>query len=82
MSEIERFNTSATAITASGRTGTTCLKSGPYYCTGTASVIVFVKSGEKFPASPTGATVTWTMVGSSTSFTSSGSISTVESAEM
>ena len=75
MSEIGAFNTSATAVTASGKTGSTCSRSGPYYCSGTTPIIVFVKSGERFPADPTGRTVNWTMVGSSTSFTSAGSIS-------
>jgi hypothetical protein len=78
MSETGTFSTSSTSVSASGKTGGTCLKSGPYYCSGTTAVIVFVKSGDRFPTDPAGRSVTWTMVGSSTSFTSSGTISSSE----
>ena len=56
-----------TAVTASGRTGQTCQKSGPYKCNTTPVVTVFVKKGSKFPVAPkpgsnAGQIATWTMV--------------------
>lgn len=53
--------TTATAITASGKTGALCAKSGPYKSA--TAITVFFKQGDKFPADPTnGKATTWTMV--------------------
>lgn len=55
------FQTSATNITASGSTGSTCLKSGPYR-SGSA-VIVYFKQGDRFTADPAnGRSTTWSML--------------------
>lgn len=59
--------TTQTAVTSSGRTGDTCQKSGPYKCSTTPVVTVYVKKGSKFPSAPktgssTGQSATWTMV--------------------
>ncbi len=58
---------SFTTVTASGKTGTVCQKSGPYKCTTTPSVTIFVSKGDKFPNGPktgstTGQATTWVMV--------------------
>jgi len=54
----------ATAVTATGTTGGTCTKSGPYKCNRHPSIIVFVKSGQRFQADPVdGASTTWSIVG-------------------
>ena len=65
MSEVSTFSTSATAVSASGKTGGTCLKSGPYVCSGTTPIAVFYKSGQRFNTDPAGRSVTWTIVGGS-----------------
>lgn len=52
--------TTATKVSASGKTGGVCAVSGPYKCV--SSVVVFFKKGDKFPADPTnGKATTWTM---------------------
>jgi hypothetical protein len=48
-------------------TNEVCSRSGPYKSSGTPSVIVFIKKGEKFPNGPTstsanGAPTIWTLV--------------------
>jgi hypothetical protein len=58
---------SATLVSASGTTGTICQKSGPYKCTTTPQVTMFIKKGQKFPGGPvSGSTktqkTTWNMV--------------------
>jgi hypothetical protein len=54
----------ATAVTASGTTGGTCSKSGPYKSSRNPSIIIFIKSGVKFPADPVdGRSTTWSMIG-------------------
>jgi hypothetical protein len=69
MSEITSFSTSSTAVSASGFTGGTCQKSGPYVCSGTTPVAVFYKSGQRFGTDPTGRSVSWSIVGGSGSST-------------
>lgn len=55
----------AVAVTGSGTTGGSCTKSGPYKSNRNPSIIVFVKSGQRFQADPVdGRSTTWTMVGS------------------
>ncbi|MCI0661393.1 MAG: hypothetical protein L0220_09995 [Acidobacteria bacterium] len=58
---------SFTTFTVSGKTGTICQRSGPYKCTTSPQVTIFVKRGQKFPLGPkTGSTkgqfTTWVMV--------------------
>ena len=54
----------ATAISASGTTNSTCQKSGPYKCTRHPSIILFMRSGQRFPVDPVdGASTGWSMVG-------------------
>ncbi len=58
---------SATTLTASGFTGATCQKSGPYKCSTSPQVTMYVAKGQKFPKGPktgstTGQNTTWTMV--------------------
>jgi hypothetical protein len=56
-----------TTLTASGKTGTDCTISGPYRCSTSPVVTVFIKKGDKFPPGPTsnstkGQITTWTLV--------------------
>ena len=58
---------SATSVQTSGRTGGTCEVSGPYKCQSHTSVVIFVKSGLKFPACPSansssGHSTTWILM--------------------
>jgi hypothetical protein len=53
--------TSATNVTATGKTGSTCQRSGPYKSS--TSVVVYFKQGDTFTLDPTnGKGTTWTMV--------------------
>ncbi|HEU4386914.1 MAG TPA: hypothetical protein VFV34_03890 [Blastocatellia bacterium] len=55
------FQVTATNITASGTTGGTCFKSGPYR-SGSA-VVVYFKQGDKFTVDPAnGKSTTWSML--------------------
>jgi hypothetical protein len=55
--------TSATSITASGKTGGICSVSGPYKSGGTTPVVIYFKRNDKFPVDPvSGRATTWTMV--------------------
>lgn len=55
--------TSATGITASGKTGGICSTSGPYKSGGTPPVVVYYKKGDKFSVDPVNGRATiWTMV--------------------
>ena len=63
--------TQQTAITASGRTGETCQKSGPYKCSTTPVVTVYINKNDRFPPGPSsnsnaGQTTTWTMLSPTT----------------
>lgn len=51
-----------TNVSATGQTGGTCQKSGPYKSSRNAKVTVFVKKGARFPADTDGAATTWTLV--------------------
>lgn len=54
--------TSATTVTASGKTGGTCQTSGPYKPSRHTTIVVFFKKGQKFPADPVdGNSTTWSM---------------------
>ena len=54
------FTVTATSVTASGKTGSTCQKSGPYKSA--SAVVIYFKSGDVFPLDPTnGKGTTWTM---------------------
>ena len=53
---------SATSVVASGTTGTTCQKSGPYRSSRNARVTVFFKRGQRFPSDTDGASTNWTIV--------------------
>jgi hypothetical protein len=54
----------ATAISASGATGDTCQKSGPYKCGRHTSIIIYFRSGQRFPVDPVdGRSTSWSMVG-------------------
>jgi hypothetical protein len=56
------FTTSATNISASGKTGGLCSRSGPYKSA--SAVVVFFRQGQKFTADPVnGKATTWSMVG-------------------
>ena len=56
-------DTTATKVTASGKTGGTCQVSGPYKSTRNTSIVVFFQKGQKFTADPVdGASTTWTML--------------------
>ena len=61
----------STSITASGSTGTTCSKTGPYRSSRNARVTIFVKRGEKFPRDVDGSKTTWTFLSASTSISAS-----------
>ena len=52
----------STSVTATGQTGGTCQKSGPYKSSRNAKITVFVKKGARFPADSDGAATTWTLV--------------------
>lgn len=51
------------SVQASGRTSATCREAGPYRSSRNAQVIVFLKTGDRFPADTDGAETTWTMGG-------------------
>jgi hypothetical protein len=56
-----------TPVNSSGRTGDTCQVSGPYKCSTSPVVVLFVKKGDRFPNGPSstssqGQTTTWTIV--------------------
>lgn len=55
-------DTTATKISASGKTGELCRVSGPYKSSRNTSVVVFFKRGEKFIADPVdGRATSWVM---------------------
>jgi hypothetical protein len=69
---MSQATTQNTTVTASGRTGEICQRTGPYKCTTSPVVIVTVKKGTPFPAGPqsgstTGQPTTWNFVGITTS---------------
>jgi hypothetical protein len=67
------FTTSATNITASGKTGYFCSKSGPYRSG--SGVVVFFKQGDKFTVDPaSGRTTTWSTLSGFDSFASSSTV--------
>lgn len=56
--------TSAREVSGSGTTGGTVQTSGPYKCATHGEIVVFLKSGQKYPACPnstsrTGHSTTW-----------------------
>jgi hypothetical protein len=55
------METTATSISASGKTGGLCSVSGPYKSSGTGA-IVFFKQGEKFTADANGKATLWTLL--------------------
>lgn len=55
-------DSTATKMTASGKTGGTCEVSGPYKSTRNTSIVVFFKRGDKFSNDPVdGRATTWSM---------------------
>lgn len=55
-------DTSATRISASGKTGELCRVSGPYASSRNTSIVVFFKKGDKFSGDPVdGRATTWVM---------------------
>jgi len=52
----------SSSVVASGKTGATCQKSGPYQSSRNAKVTVFIKRGQRFPSDSDGASTTWTLV--------------------
>jgi hypothetical protein len=57
------FDTTATKMTASGKTGGSCQVSGPYKCSRHTEIVLFIVKGQTFPADPVdGAATGWTMV--------------------
>jgi hypothetical protein len=68
---MSQATTQVTTVTASGRTGETCQKTGPYKCSTSPVVIVSVQKGDKFPLGPRAGTpssqsTTWSLVGPTT----------------
>jgi hypothetical protein len=68
----QEATTQNTTVTASGRTGEICQKTGPYKCSTSPVVIVPIKKGDTFPPGPqagstTGVPTTWSFVGPTTS---------------
>jgi hypothetical protein len=54
-------------VTASGQTGSACTVSGPYKCSTSPVVVIFIKKGDIFPRGPSstssqGQNTTWTIV--------------------
>jgi len=69
---MSQATTQNTTVTASGRTGEICQKTGPYKCTTSPSVIVTFKKGTQFSRAPkdndpAGQVTTWNFVGITTS---------------
>jgi hypothetical protein len=58
------FKTSSTAVSASGKTGTICSKTGPYKSS--SGVVIFIRSGSKFPYDPATSKATIWSMGAST----------------
>ena len=68
---MSQATTQNTTVTAGGRTGEICQKTGPYKCSTSPVVIVSVKKGAIFPSGPRTGTpstqsTTWTLVGPTT----------------
>jgi len=55
---MSQATTQNTTVTASGRTGEICQKTGPYKCTTSPVVIVAMKKGGIFPPGPQAGTTT------------------------
>ena len=53
----------ARPVAASGATGTTCQAPGPYRSNRNAKVVVFLRTGDKFPVDSDGTRTTWTLSG-------------------
>jgi hypothetical protein len=58
----------STSISASGQSGGTCAKSGPYFCGNHTDTLIFVSNGQKFPNCPIsrnkkGHSTTWSAMG-------------------
>ena len=58
---------SATSVQTSGTTGGTVQVSGPYKCNSHSDIVMFLKSGQKFPACPSarstsGHSATWILM--------------------
>jgi hypothetical protein len=55
-------DTTATRISASGKTGELCRVSGPYRSSRNTSIVVYFKRGDKFTADPVdGRATSWVM---------------------
>jgi hypothetical protein len=68
---MSQAKTQVTTVTASGTTGQTCQKTGPYKCSTSPVVIVAVEKGDIFPPGPRTGTpstqsTTWSLVGPTT----------------
>jgi hypothetical protein len=69
---MSQATTQNTTVTASGRTGEICQKTGPYKCSTSPVVVVSMKKGNAFPRGPkdndpAGQITTWTLITLSTS---------------
>jgi hypothetical protein len=63
MSETSTFTVTTTDISASGTTNGTCQKGGPYKSSRNTAVVIFFKSGQRFPVDPVdGRSTTWSIV--------------------
>jgi hypothetical protein len=68
---MSQAKTQVTTVTASGTTGQTCQKTGPYKCSTSPVVIVAIEKGDIFPpgpraGAPSSQSTTWTLVGPTT----------------
>lgn len=57
---MRQTSTDAANSVASGKTGGTCQRSGPYQSGRNAKVVVFFQKGQKFSADTDGVATTWT----------------------
>jgi hypothetical protein len=53
---------SASGIQASGRTGDNARQIGPYRSDSRVALVVFFRSGDRFPSDAEGRSTTWTLV--------------------
>lgn len=56
------FQTSATSIDSSGKTGGICGVSGPYKSGRRPNAVIYFKRGDKFSADVDGKATSWTLV--------------------
>ena len=61
---------SSSPIQASGRSGESCRLAGPYKAASRTPLVVFFRTGQRFPNDAEGRSTTWTLLGNDSRDTS------------